>query len=145
MFFIYIILDTTPPIVTFSQPPPLTKAVAQLRWISNENAVFHCSLDNADFVDCGEGVSSLWVGTALRDGEHTLKVRATDDAGNIATPQRWTWRTGKEDPQHSEPSLSSSGRIRFDSEIFVGTCLILLMFAYPSLFLSLYIRPFCFI
>ena len=95
MFFIYIILDTTPPIVTFSQPPALTKAVAQLRWISNENAVFHCSLDNADFVDCGEGVSSLWVGTALRDGEHTLKVRATDDAGNIATPQRWTWRTGK--------------------------------------------------
>jgi hypothetical protein len=94
--YILIILDTTPPVVTFLQPPLYTNGVAVLKWTSNEKAVFHCSLDNSDFVDCGEGVTSRWLGSALEDGEHTLKVRATDDAGNIATPQPWTWKTGKE-------------------------------------------------
>ena len=98
---VFIHLDATPPVVTFVQPPSLTNDNALLKWTSNENAVFHCSLDKADYVNCGEGFSSQWVGADLEDGEHTLEVRATDDAGNIATPQPWTWKAGMKDAQQS--------------------------------------------
>jgi hypothetical protein len=104
-------LDGTPPVVTFSQPPALTNDVALIKWTSNENAVFHCSLDNGAYVDCGEGISSQWIGAALEDGEHTLKVRGTDDAGNIARPKPWTWKAGKKNPQHPKPGCSLTGKI----------------------------------
>ena len=81
--------------VTFAEPPKQTNGVTLIRWTSNENAVFHCSLDNLPYTTCGEG--SQWIGRSLADGIHTLQVRATDDAGNIATPRTVTWDIGKGD------------------------------------------------
>lgn len=94
----FIISDTTPAVVTFAEQPKQTNGVTLIRWTSNENVVFHCSLDNLPYTTCGEGLISQWIGRSLADGKHTLKVRATDDAGNIATPRTVTWDEGKDDP-----------------------------------------------
>ena len=93
---IVVILDTTPPVVTFLQPPRRTNRDILVRWRSNEEATFHCSFNSEAYTNCGEGVISQWIGTPLNDGKYTLDVRATDDAGNIATPKRWEWVKGKE-------------------------------------------------
>lgn len=94
---LWLISDTTPPVVTCDKPPKQTNGVVLLRWTSNENSVFHCSLGGLPYKNCGQGLMSQWTGSALDDGEHTLKVRATDDAGNIATPTPCSWQVGKDD------------------------------------------------
>lgn len=72
----------------------MTNAFPVLKWESTEEASFHCSLDNNPFFDCGEGRSGQWIGRNISDGPHSFKVRATDTAGNIATPKSWSWIVG---------------------------------------------------
>jgi hypothetical protein len=48
---------------------------------SEEDSTFECSLDGADWATC----SSPWALQEVAAGDHALKVRATDGAGNLET------------------------------------------------------------
>ena len=49
---------------------------------------FECSLDGAAYVEC----ETPYLPEGLTSGQHTLSVRAIDDAGNVdATPASRTW------------------------------------------------------
>ncbi len=83
--------DTTPPDTTIDSGPSgtVTSATANFTFSSSEvGSTFECSLDGAAFTAC----SSPKEYTGLSGGEHTLRVKATDTAGNTdATPASRTW------------------------------------------------------
>ena len=92
--YIVFVLDGTPPVVTFINPPGKTNNSPQLTWRSTEQATFECSLDNEPYVNCGSGVRGQWSQRNLREGEHTLSVRGTDLAGNTGRETSHTWIVG---------------------------------------------------
>jgi len=55
---------------------------------NESNVRFSCSLDGGEFESC----SSPWPLEGLQvNAEHTFAVRATDAAGNIGEPARYSW------------------------------------------------------
>ncbi len=93
------VVDTVPPrtrIASFRRP---TQWSASFRFAANEERPrFECSLDGHPFSKCGlaKGYRSLAA------GRHTLRVRATDRAGNRdATPASRTWLAGTARPRQA--------------------------------------------
>ena len=91
--------DTTPPDTTVtsgpqgqSRGPAATFAFAS----SEPGSTFQCSLDGGAWVGC----SSPATFTRLAQGEHELRVRATDTAGNTdASPAVRTWTVDRGRPK----------------------------------------------
>jgi large repetitive protein len=84
--------DRTPPQTTVDSGPDATttSTSAQLRFSADEEgSTFECSRDGAPFTACTSPVN--YTGLAL--GDHELRVRATDPAGNVdPTPASFAWR-----------------------------------------------------
>jgi hypothetical protein len=93
--------DTTPPATTISGGPPATTSsrAASFTLGSNEVGVtFACSLDGAAFAPCTSPVAY----SALADGAHSFKARATDVAGNTdPSPPSVNWTV--------DPNLLANG------------------------------------
>ncbi|MFO0590844.1 MAG: hypothetical protein U0441_25090 [Polyangiaceae bacterium] len=84
-------IDTTAPdttIVTF-EPNPTNDPTGDFAFTSNDpTATFECRIDNGAWGAC----TATWSTPALADGQHTLQVRAIDQAGNAdLTPAAYTW------------------------------------------------------
>lgn len=86
------LLDTTAPNTTIASGPSgtLKSTSASFGFSSSEaGSKFQCSLDGAAFTSCASPKSY----TNLKNGSHTFKVRAIDQAGNTdATPAVRTWK-----------------------------------------------------
>ncbi len=85
------VVDTLAPTTSLSMTdPPIGKATATIEFSGNEAPVtFECNLDDAGYEAC----TSPYVTPALMNGDHTLLVRATDEAGNVEDPpasDSWT-------------------------------------------------------
>jgi len=75
-------VDTTPPTITILAPTPgqLVDAANPDLNISVPDGAAVCSYDAESFVPC----DAAFANRTLPDGQHTLHVRATDVAGNVA-------------------------------------------------------------
>lgn len=83
-------VDTVPPEVVFeSGPPPISgETTSEFAFSVNEaNLGAECDLDGAPVTPCTTPVT---IGS-LTDGDHTLKVRATDLAGNVGDYAEYSW------------------------------------------------------
>lgn len=84
-FWTFETMDVTPPAITFLENPLTSNANVSFSWESNENVTWQCKLINgtAEFrVSCDE---AYWRGYMLNEGLYDLHVKATDEAGNMAT------------------------------------------------------------
>jgi MYXO-CTERM domain-containing protein len=106
---ITITVDTTAPDTFIVAGPEGTVAETSATFdfsASEENVTYECSLDNADFVPCTDPVTF----TGLAEGEHTLRVRARDAAGNEdATPASRTWTVSLGGPPDGGPGDGGTG------------------------------------
>jgi hypothetical protein len=78
---------------------------------------FECALDEAEFSSC----SSPHELQGLAAGEHTLQVRATDQAGNVGTSVSYTWRVVAAPEtmitsMPEDPSLSADATFEFSDQ-----------------------------
>jgi hypothetical protein len=81
-------VDTTPPEVTFFDPPLSTPASTTFHYtIDDPKAIVTCTVD-ASPVTCSS--TSVKVNN-LDSGLHILRVRAQDLAKNEGKPQQWKW------------------------------------------------------
>ena len=93
-------LDTfAPETSVVSGPAAVTSNTkAAFAFEADEEALFECSLDGAEFAAC----ESPQEHSALTDGEHVFAVRAVDEAGNVdASPALFTWRVDTLAPETS--------------------------------------------
>jgi hypothetical protein len=78
--------DTTAPKTTISSGPsgPTNDRTPSFAFAADDaGATFSCRADDGAWADC----TSPWTTSALADGDHSVSVRASDDAGNTeATP-----------------------------------------------------------
>ena len=77
--------DITPPTTNFIENPSISNANVTVRWESNENVTWECTLVYGNMesaVNCSEG---FWMGYNLSAGSYALEVQAQDLAGNIGT------------------------------------------------------------
>ena len=83
------------PVVVFTKAPSKTNASPLIEWKSSESANFDCLLDNPPYFPCGRGTMNSWTRKNVADGQHTFKVRATDNEGNVGEPAVHIWTVGK--------------------------------------------------
>ncbi len=88
------VIDTTPPVITFTDAPPSNWPVDyyDIKFTSNEaNTTFTCSLNGGAAAAC-TSPSSI---TTVYDTASTFKVTAKDQAGNTSSQQvGWTSKQG---------------------------------------------------
>lgn len=80
-------IDSVAPVTTLQGAPTgATQALTlALAFTSDDpDASFSCSLDSQPFAAC----ASPWTTPALGEGQHTVRVRAKDPAGNVESPPR---------------------------------------------------------
>jgi probable HAF family extracellular repeat protein len=95
-------IDTTPPTATITaKPPALTNSTsASFSFNGSDNVtpaaslVFQVSLDGSAFATATSPTSY----TGLAAGNHTFKVEAVDQAGNIGAPASYTWTIDRTPP-----------------------------------------------
>ena len=84
-------VDTTAPTTTITSAPAAatTSTSAAVAFSANDaGATFECAFDGGPFAAC----TSPWTRSGLALGQHTLRVRATDAAGNVeSSPKSATW------------------------------------------------------
>jgi len=84
-------IDTTappPPIFLLSPPNPTAETTARFKFADLDLEVgYQCSLDGSPFQACGAShdIADLTV------GDHCLRARAVDLAGNISPPSQYCW------------------------------------------------------
>lgn len=130
-------IDTTPPITSIAAGPPsinLSTAAAFTLSSTKDAASIQCSLDGAQWRTCltpqqcellGSeltGCSGTTELSGLSEGTHTLRVRATDAAGNTdPNPASYTWTVDTQPPvtsfaqAPSGVSASSSASFSFSA------------------------------
>ncbi len=87
-FWTFETMDVTPPTITFLVSPTVSNGNISFSWESNENAAWTCLLEQGSMefaVNCSD---AHWRGYGLSEGPYLLQVRATDEAGNVATLTR---------------------------------------------------------
>ncbi|PTX21371.1 gliding motility-associated-like protein [Pontibacter mucosus] len=91
-------VDTTAPETEIAARPKelSNSSSAEFRFSSNENGVsYQVSINGGDFTT----VPNPYTLANLADGEHTIRVRAVDAAGNIdASPATYTWMVDTKAP-----------------------------------------------
>ncbi|MDX5437778.1 MAG: Ig-like domain-containing protein, partial [Pontibacter sp.] len=101
--------DTQAPETTIASKPAAisNKNTAAFSFTSNESKVqFQVSMDGAAFVTA----ATPYTHSSLADGEHTLQVRAIDQAGNIdPTPATYTWTIDTKAPAPPVVSAPAEG------------------------------------
>ncbi|WP_239014663.1 myxococcus cysteine-rich repeat containing protein [Archangium violaceum] len=89
-----------PPDTTITKGPgeSTENTTAEFEYASNEsNVTYECSLDGQDFAPCETSYT-------VARGQHTLRVRAVDAAGNVdPTPAEYTWTVTE--PAPGEPPV----------------------------------------
>jgi hypothetical protein len=82
-------IDTAPPTTSITGKPsnPSNIESPTFAFTASESATFECKLDGAAFAPC----SSPNGYTALADGAHTFRVKATDTAGNAGPETTYSW------------------------------------------------------
>jgi hypothetical protein len=82
-------IDTTAPTTSITGKPsnPSNVESPSFQFTANEAATFQCKLDGSSFASC----TSPGGYTALGDGAHTFRVKATDTAGNAGPETTYTW------------------------------------------------------
>ncbi len=112
--------DVQGPAVTFLAAPPANGPEREARFdfaCDEAPCTFACGLDGGVYADC----TSPFRTQALDQGQHQLRVRATDAAGNPGEPAIHVWSVELEAPPISldevppDPSNSSSATFRFSS------------------------------
>ena len=88
-------LDSTPPRIKFGKTNrPTLNSRVDLPLLSNEIADFSCSLDGQEYEPCGKGRQGRFRAQNLAEGPHELRVKAKDEAGNVADPISLRWNSG---------------------------------------------------
>ncbi|MBK8294425.1 MAG: hypothetical protein IPK93_06500 [Solirubrobacterales bacterium] len=110
--------DAAPPALT-NVPPALTQSgSASISFTGKPGASFSCSLDDGAFAPCSSPLEL----TGLADGEHKVKVRQTDLAGNTSSPSTVAWTRDSTAP--AAPTVTAPKNIvhpvRNHSLIFTG-------------------------
>jgi large repetitive protein len=108
---------TEPTTIIVSKPAERSNSPsATFDFSSNESPVtYECSLDNGAFTLCSDPVTF----NSLAEGNHTLRVRAVDGAGNRdSTPETYTWTVDLTPPETTivsgPPSPTNSTEAMFD-------------------------------
>ena len=100
-------VDTIPPVTTI-ESSPLGETVgtgASISFSANEPATFQCSLDGDAYASC----TSPYVVSGLAVGVHTLRVIATDTAGNVELePAAYSWIVNAQNPASTSPVSGDS-------------------------------------
>lgn len=114
-------VDNVPPDTAITAGPATlsSSASATFSFTSTEaGSTFECSLDGAAFEPCPEQA----IFSGLDEGEHTLQVRARDQAGNVdSTPASWTWTVDTIPPDTAiqsgpaSPTNSDTAQFQFSS------------------------------
>jgi PQQ-like domain len=89
---VVVAVDRTAPVTTLAPAVPAYVAHMTLRFTAGEAARFTCSWDGAAERSCVSGGYDLG-NEVSGDGPHTVTIRATDMAGNVASPGttvRWS-------------------------------------------------------
>lgn len=86
-------LDNTAPRIQIAQTRDLGTETPTIKWTSNEDVDFECSLDDGEFFDCGDGQTGSWIGRNLLDGPHKFVIRGKDPALNTGQ-NTFTWNKG---------------------------------------------------
>ncbi len=102
-------IDTTPPTTSITAKPsnPSNVDSPSFGFAASEIATFECRIDGAAFAACATTKSY----TALADGAHTFRVKATDRAGNPGPEVIYTWSIDTAVPTATitlKPSSSSN-------------------------------------
>ena len=90
----FIVGDTTPPVLTFTRTGTLTINDATITWSVNEPASANCTLTtpyNTTVFDCNSG---SWSGSNLLGGKYSLSILLLDLGNNSAGPFVHEWRNG---------------------------------------------------
>jgi hypothetical protein len=111
-------IDTTQPIVTFTDKPPLitNQKTASFSFAADPGSTYECSLDGAAFAAC----TSPQLYPLLPDGTHTFAVQATH-LGNTGPPAEYTWTIDSVAPDTAvstgppNPSNSAAATFTFRS------------------------------
>lgn len=77
------VLDTLPPALTFTKAPPAigNQATGLVEFAANEPAAFSCEIDQGGAKPCASPLAY----TGLAEGQHQIKVAATDEVGNVGS------------------------------------------------------------
>jgi hypothetical protein len=102
-------IDTSPPTTSITAKPsnPSNVESPSFQFAASESATFECKIDSAAFASCATPKSY----TALADGAHTFRVKATDRAGNPGPEATYTWSIDTAVPTTTitlKPSSSSN-------------------------------------
>ncbi|MEH3053951.1 MAG: OmpA family protein [Patulibacter minatonensis] len=110
-------VDTVTPSssITSKPVPHSASSTATFAFSSADTtATFECQLDGGAWVPC----TSPRTYTGLTDGDHTVKVRAVDPAGNVeGTPSTYTWNVDTAKP--NAPAVRQSPNASATSATFV--------------------------
>ncbi len=114
-------IEPTPPDTFISSGPASVTGETDASFVfasTVENSTFQCSLDGSEFVNCTSPVNF----TGLAGGNHSLRVRATDAAGNAdPTPATSNWDIDVIAPDTNifsgpvDPTKSTSASFSFTS------------------------------
>ena len=98
--------DTTapaPPSLTTTPASPTSQTSGSVSFSGEVNATYLCSIDDGAFAAC----TSAFSASSLKDGDHAIAVKQTDQAGNtgVVATARWTIDT----VAPAAPTLTNSG------------------------------------
>ncbi|MDQ2622487.1 MAG: hypothetical protein M3Y45_05545, partial [Actinomycetota bacterium] len=88
------VVDTVAPVVELTANPDALTAESTATFeftVDDLDATSECRLDSDDEGTWGACDSPITL-TDLESGEHTFRIRATDEAGNVSTPVTYTWQ-----------------------------------------------------
>jgi large repetitive protein len=100
-------VDGTAPVVSIDSAPanPSNDPSPTFSFSADEPGItYACRLDDATFSSCASPRSY----SGLADGEHTFRVRATDEAGNVGPTVTHTWTIGTVAPLTTISSAPAS-------------------------------------
>ena len=105
-------VDTTAPaapVIESGPPAETTSRDATVAFSGEPGGHFECALDDASFFFC----SSPRELTGLEDGEHTLRIRQVDEAGNSGAASTRSWTVDGTPP--AEPELTVAAPVLTNS------------------------------
>ena len=72
--------------VSLADFPSRARRLPRIRWLSNEFALFKCSLNGRNITGCKEGMQGSWSKDEVSTGSQTFTVRGRDRKGNVGEP-----------------------------------------------------------